>query len=77
MCMGILPVCMSVHHVHAVPMKPEEDVGSPETGVTDCVNEYMCVLRGARAPGHLATSISSGFFGNCLIFFCTVDIYFS
>jgi hypothetical protein len=34
-CMGILPVCMPVQHMHAVPMEPRENVGYPSAGVTD------------------------------------------
>ena len=38
MCMGILPVCMSVDHIYTWFLwGPEEDIGSPRTGVTgDC-----------------------------------------
>ena len=34
MCMGVLPACMSVNHLHAWdPRRPEDDIRSPETGV--------------------------------------------
>lgn len=35
MYMNILPACMSVYHMHAwCWQRPEEDIGSPWTGVT-------------------------------------------
>ena len=35
MCIGVLPECILVCHMHAAPMEAEEGVGSPGTGVTD------------------------------------------
>jgi hypothetical protein len=36
MCMSILLLCMCVHHIHVWNLqKQEEDIGWPETGVTD------------------------------------------
>ena len=44
MCLSILHVCMSVHHVCALCLqRPEEDVKSPETVITD-----GCELSGAE-----------------------------
>lgn len=42
MCTGVLPLCLPIHHMHAwCPQRPEEDAGSPGTGVTeDC--ELLC-----------------------------------
>lgn len=34
MCVGALPVCMSVARVCAVPHRPEGGVGSPGAGIT-------------------------------------------
>ena len=34
--MGVLPTCMSVHHVHSwCPQRPEDSVKSSGTGATD------------------------------------------
>ena len=38
MCMSLLPEWMSVHHVCAMPMRPEEGDRFPRTGVTDSVS---------------------------------------
>lgn len=36
MCLGVLPACMSVKHMHALCLwRPEDSAGSPETGVID------------------------------------------
>lgn len=35
MCIDVLSSCILVHHVHAVPRKPEEGVRYPGTGVKD------------------------------------------
>lgn len=35
MHMGVLPECMSVRHVHAVPQSPEEGIRSLRTGITE------------------------------------------
>lgn len=36
MCMGVFPICISMHHVHAsCSMRPEEGVRSPGTWITD------------------------------------------
>ena len=34
MCMGVLPACMSVEHVPAVPVEPREGIISTGAGVT-------------------------------------------
>lgn len=35
MCMGVLPTCRLVHHMCACYLRrPEEGIGSPETGIT-------------------------------------------
>ena len=39
--LSVLPECMSVHHVHAVPTEPEEDVRSQGTGVTVVVSHCV------------------------------------
>lgn len=41
MCIGVLSSCIFVHHVHAVPRKPEEDVGYPGTGVKDRSHHHV------------------------------------
>lgn len=38
MYMDILSTFMSVHHMHAIPVRQEKGVGSPETGVTNNCN---------------------------------------
>lgn len=38
MCVGGLSPCMSGHHVHALPQRPEEGIGSPVTGVIDTIH---------------------------------------
>lgn len=35
LCMGVSAACMSVHHIHAYPLKSEEGVGSLGPGVRD------------------------------------------
>lgn len=35
MCICALPACLYVHHMHALLWRPEEDVGTPRTGVLD------------------------------------------
>lgn len=43
MVIGILPTCMSVHHLHAWSLwRPEEDARYPANGVIDgCVVPYQ------------------------------------
>lgn len=42
MYVGVLLVCISMHHVLACYMwKPEEDVGSPGTRVTDALSHCV------------------------------------
>lgn len=38
MCLSILPACISVYHVHAVPTGPGEGITSPEIGAETLVN---------------------------------------
>lgn len=38
---GILPACISMHHIVQCPRKPGEDLGSPGTRVTDS-SELPC-----------------------------------
>lgn len=40
-CACVLLVCMSVHHVCVLSHKPEEDVRSSGTGVTDVVSPHV------------------------------------
>lgn len=42
-CVWVLPACMLVHHVCAMPKSAEEGVDSPGTGVADVVNYHVVV----------------------------------
>lgn len=43
MCGDILPVCMSAHHVHLVPVEATKSIRSLGTGATDCCElSYRC-----------------------------------
>ena len=47
MCLGILPTCVSVHHVNIVnmfPQRQEEGVGSSGTGVTGGLSCHVGAL---------------------------------
>lgn len=35
-CMGVLPVCVSLHHMYAVACRSQKRAGPPGTGLTDC-----------------------------------------
>lgn len=55
--MGILPVCITVHSIHAWSLRPEESDGSPETGVIVSVGiEPESAERAASAFTHGAFS---------------------
>lgn len=38
MCASVLLTCISVHHMHAVPQRPEEDIRSLGTGVNNLLH---------------------------------------
>lgn len=47
--MCVLPVCVSVHHVHAwCPWEPEEGIGSPRTRDTDEIQMVVHCHMGAK-----------------------------
>lgn len=56
--MGILPVCMSVQHLHDLCLRrPEKGVGSAATAVTDGLGHRVSVRTEPRHPAIVEISL--------------------
>lgn len=58
--MDVLPICMSVHHIHAGLSGTREGVRAPETEDIKCVMAGTCLLKPhmRKAPGQSSTLLS-------------------
>lgn len=73
----ISPECMYGHHVHAKPLRPEQDVRHPRTVVVSVVSaetEPRFSTRATRASHCRAVSLAPPFLCLCLVLFLFISI---